>query len=121
MEILGEKAEQGFSINELMEAKERAEGDGFDCEYFNLKRLGLSEDKERYERADEAGVLIIRDVLGKFGATKKGLKNEMKSFECDKQYFDTRRQKGNKMLGIMCLHIKVKRQILRTKRNDNRY
>jgi len=93
MEILGEKAEQGFSINELMEAKERAEGDGFDCEYFNLKRLGLSEEKERYERADEAGVLIIRDVLGKFGATKKGLKDEMKSFECDKKYFDTRRQK----------------------------
>ena len=27
MEILGEKAEQGFSINELMEAKERAERD----------------------------------------------------------------------------------------------
>lgn len=93
MEILGEKAEEGFSINELMEAKERAEGDGFECEYFNLKDLGLSEEKERYGRADEAGILIIRDVLGRFGATKKGLKEEMKSFECDKQYFDTRRQK----------------------------
>lgn len=93
MEILGEKAEQGFSINELMEAKEKAERDGFECEYFDLKELGLSEEKERYGRADEAGVLVIRDILGKFGATKKGLKDEMKSFDCDKQYFDTRRQK----------------------------
>ena len=39
MEILGEKAEEGFSINELMEAKERVERDGFVCEYFNLKDL----------------------------------------------------------------------------------
>tara|TARA_B100001063_G_C16776420_1_gene565806 strand:- start:178 stop:1050 length:873 start_codon:yes stop_codon:yes gene_type:complete len=93
MEILGKKAEEGFSINELMEAKERAERDGFECEYFDLKELGLGEEKERYERADEAGVLIIRDVLGKFGATKKGLEEEMKSFDCDKKYFDTRRQK----------------------------
>ena len=93
MEILGKKASEGMSCELLKEAKTKAEADGYVCTYFDLKELGLSEEKERYERADEAGVLIIRDVLGKFGATKEGLMKEMKNIDCDKKYYDVRRSK----------------------------
>ena len=93
MEILGKKASAGMSCELLKEAKIKAEADGYECEYFDLKELGLSEEKERYERANEAGVLVIRDVLGKFGATKEGLKEEMKNIDCDKKYWDVRRSK----------------------------
>ncbi len=93
MEILGKKASAGMSCELLKEAKIKAEADGYECKYFDLKELGLSEEKERYDRADEAGVLVIRDVLDKFGATKEGLKQEMKNIDCDKKYFDVRRGK----------------------------
>lgn len=93
MEILGKKASAGMSCELLKEAKIKAEADGYECTYFDLKELGLSEEKERYGRADEAGVLVIRDVLGKFGATKEGLRKEMKNIDCDKKYFDVRRSK----------------------------
>jgi hypothetical protein len=93
MEILGKKASEGMSCELLKEAKIKAEADKYECTYFDLKELGLSEEKERYDRADEAGVLIIRDVLGKFGATKEGLRKEMKNIDCDKKYYDVRRSK----------------------------
>ena len=41
MEILGEKADEGMSIELLKEAKTKAEADGYTCEYFNLKELGF--------------------------------------------------------------------------------
>ena len=93
MEILGEKASEGMSCELLKEAQKKAEADGYDCEYFDLKELGLSEDKERYDRANEASVLIIRNILDKFGATNEGLRNEMKNIDCDKKYWDVRRSK----------------------------
>ena len=93
MEILGEKADEGMSCELLLEAQNKANLDGYETEYFNLKELGLGDDKGRYDRAEEAGVLIIRDVLGKFGATKDGLRTEMKEIDCDKKYWDQRRSK----------------------------
>ena len=93
MEILGKKADEGMSCDLLKEAKTKAEADGYICEYFDLKELGLKDETERYERASEAGILIIRDVLSKFGATNDGLRQEMKNIDCDKKYWDVRRSK----------------------------
>jgi len=93
MEILGEKATEGMSCELLKEAQIKAEADGYVCEYFDLKELGLSGEKERYDRSSEAGVLVIRNVLGKFGATNEGFRKEMKDIDCDKKYYDVRRSK----------------------------
>jgi len=92
MEILGEKASEGFSIQELMMAKEKFEEKGLETEYFDLKQLGLEDDK-RLNSASEAGILIVRNVLDIFTASKYYLRQEMKKIDCDKKYYDVRRSK----------------------------
>ena len=93
MEIIGEKAEAGFSIQELKEAEAKFKLAGANTEYFDLKALGLSNDEERFDRAQEAGVLIVRNGVEIIGGKKYEFRQEMKNIDCDKKYFDTRRKK----------------------------
>ena len=93
MEIIGEKAEAGFSIQELKEAEAKFQQAGASTEYFDLKTLGLCNDQERFDRALEAGVLIVRNGVQILGGKKYEFRHEMKNIDCDKKYFDTRRKK----------------------------
>ena len=93
MEIIGEKAEAGFSIQELKEAEAKFQEAGASTEYFDLKTLGLGIDEERFDRAEEAGVLIVRNGVQILGGKKYEFRHEMKNIDCDKKYYDVRRSK----------------------------
>ena len=91
MEIIGEKAEQGFTIEELRAAEIKFNEAGAVTEYYNLKELGLEDDQERFGRASEAGILIVRNGVAILGGNKVEFRKSMKVIDCDKKYFDVRR------------------------------
>ena len=63
MEILGEKAKRGFSVEELKICEQKINEIGGITKYYDLKELGLSGDDERFGRATEAGLLLLKMVL----------------------------------------------------------
>lgn len=93
MEILGEKAKRGFSVEELKICEQKINEIGGITEYYDLKELGLSGDDERFGRATEAGLLVIKNGVELLKGKSYNFRHEMKNIVCDKTYFDVRRGK----------------------------
>ena len=93
MQIIGEKAEQGFTIEELQKANRKFQEAGTETMYYDLKQLGLYEDNERFNRAEDAGILVIKNALQILGGNKVEFRESMKAIDCDKEYWDVRRGK----------------------------
>ena len=93
MQVIGEKADQGFTIEELQEANRRFQDAGAKTIYYDLKQLGLDEDHERFDRAENAGILVIKNAVEILGGNKVEFRKAMKAIDCDKEYFDVRRGK----------------------------
>lgn len=93
MQIIGEKADQGFTIEELKEANRRFQEAGAETMYYDLKQLGLDEDPERINRAEDAGILVIKNAVQLLGGDNVVFRKAMKAIDCDKEYFDVRRGK----------------------------
>jgi len=91
MQIIGEKAEQGFTIEELKEANRKFQDAGAETMYYDLKQLGLDDDEERFNRAEDAGILVIKNAVKVLGGDKVAFRKDMKAIDCDKEYFDVRR------------------------------
>lgn len=91
MEIIGEKADEGFTVNELLYTQKHLQTAGAETKYYDLKTLGLTDDEERFNRADEAGILIIKNGVSVFGSNAVDFRESMKSINCDKEYWDVRR------------------------------
>ena len=93
MQIIGEKAEQGFTIEELKEANIRFQDAGAKTLYYDLKQLGLNEEPDRFNRAEDAGILVIKNAVQVLGGDEVKFRKAMKAIDCDKEYFDVRRGK----------------------------
>jgi len=83
----------GYSVNELIEAKEKLEKLGAICEYINLNDALIGSEYEN--KGEEAGVLIIRNGVDLFlegsGLTADDMWRELNAFPWDNKYFDRRR------------------------------
>ena len=90
MQIIGEKADQGFTIEELKDANRRFQEAGAETMYYDLKQLGLNEDPERFNRAEDAGILVIKMLFNYWVEIKYMFRKVMKAIDCDKEYFDVR-------------------------------
>jgi hypothetical protein len=93
MQIIGEKAEQGFTIDELHEANRRFQEAGAKTLYYDLKELGLDEDDVRFNRAEDACILVIKNGVRLLGGDEFEFRKSMKAIDCDKEYWDVRRGK----------------------------
>ena len=87
----------GFSIDDLSYYKSILEGIGCECIIYNLKDNLVGMDDEDLLAIEDAYVLVVKDGLKNILAINKSTLNdlysEMNSFEWDRKYFDTRRQK----------------------------
>ena len=61
MQKLGNLAKEGLTLNELLEAKAKFEGNGYVCELINIKNALISE-KDKNE-APECYILVVRNFL----------------------------------------------------------
>ena len=93
MQIIGEKADQGFTIEELQKANRKFQEAGAETMYYDLKQLGLHEDEERFNRAEDAGILVIKNAVQVLNGDKVEFRKSMKAIDCDKEYWDVRRGK----------------------------
>jgi hypothetical protein len=91
MQIIGERADEGFTIEELKEANIKLQEAGAETMYYNLKELGLKEDEERFNRAEDAVILVIKNGVRVLGVDKVEFRRSMKAIDCDKEYWDVRR------------------------------
>jgi len=84
-------ASSGFSIKELNDFKIRLQEKRIESEYYQLDDVLEGEDKEDVE---PAAILIIRNAISKIiNETPEDMLKEQLSYEWDKNYWDTRRQK----------------------------
>ena len=95
MEFLGKKRKkgEGWDIDRLLGAKDLLENIfGKKVELFNLNELCLEgiEINEK-QRPKDAYLMVVRDFLTK--EVHENFKKELSSYEWDRKYFDTRRQK----------------------------
>lgn len=90
MQQLGERTDNGFSIKELEEIRDKCVKDGIECEYYNLNDYVDVE-------CENASFLIIRKgvdyILKDINKTNVDLYMEQNSLKPDKKYFDVRRNK----------------------------
>lgn len=99
MEKVGELVNEGggFSIDDLTHYKSILEGIGCECTIYNLKDNLISVDHHTLTTIDDTYVLVVRDGLKNIleinNSSLNDLYSEMNSFEWDRKYFDTRRQK----------------------------
>ena len=93
MQIIGEKADQGFTIEELQKANRKFQEAGAETMYYDLKQLGLHEDEERFNRAEDAGILVIKNAVQVLNGDNVEFRKSMKAIDCDKEYWDVRRGK----------------------------
>lgn len=88
MQIIGNPATNGFSINDLELAKQRFELVGAKCELIDLKLLL---DENIRNNADEAKVLVVKNgvdlMLKKFKSNKQKLSEELIVLDWDKKAF----------------------------------
>ena len=95
MEFLGKKRKkgEGWDIGRLLAAKDLLENIfGKKVEVFNLNELCLNGVKiPEKQRPKDAYLMIVRDFLTK--DVHQNFKKELSSYEWDRKYFDTRRQK----------------------------
>lgn len=82
MQQIGELADEGFTVDELLEAKQFFALNGIEAKVYDLRKTGLGSQNAGVE---EAAVLVVRGaidfILGKGKTTK--LKREMKKLEWD--------------------------------------
>jgi hypothetical protein len=76
MQIIGNAADKGFDVNDLVLAKQRFESKGLVCQLIDLKTL--LDDNTR-DKADEAVVLVVTNVVDLL--LKKSKSNKTKLFE----------------------------------------
>lgn len=86
MQIIGNMADKGYSIEDLQMVKERFELEGAKCELIDLKLLL---DENIRNKADEAMVLVVKNginfILEKSKLNKDDLFEELKNLEWDKK------------------------------------
>lgn len=90
MQKIGEKADKGFKIKNLLKVKDKFEG--FTTEYYDLTTLI---DKNNLEiELESASILVIRKGLEKITENRlEELTEELESLIPDKRYYDIRRKK----------------------------
>ena len=95
MEFLGKRRKrgEGWDIDRLLAAKDILENIfGKKVEVFNLNELCLGEVKiPELQRPKDAYLMVVRNFLSK--EVHENFKKELSSYEWDRKYFDTRRQK----------------------------
>ena len=106
MQPIGEKAEQGVSVERLREIKEELEARGMRCDLIDLRDL-LPEGER--ESAPKAAVLLVKGGVGLLTEDPDGeakLLAEQRSMPIDKQAWDPRHggvfdkhNRGNNLLG----------------------
>lgn len=88
MQIIGQKANQGYSIQDLTKAKELFESKGLACELIDLTQLL---NPEQRNKADEAKVLVVSNavdtLLAKSKSNKNQLEQELKNLQWDTKAF----------------------------------
>ena len=95
MEFLGKRRQrgEGWDIDRLLAAKDILENIfGKKVEVFNLNELCLGEvEIPEQKRPKDAYLMVVRNFLTK--EVHENFKKELSSYEWDRKYFDTRRQK----------------------------
>ena len=93
MQILGDLADYGFTIQELKDAKNNFEEIGCKCELIDLTQ---TLNKTNKNNAEDASLLIVRNAVDKIllkkNKTHKDMFMEHNRLKTDKKYFDMRRQ-----------------------------
>lgn len=88
MQIIGNAADKGFSINDLKLAKEKFESVGAKCELIDLKILL---DENIRDKVDDASVLVVKNgincMLKKSKSNKEKLFEELVNLNWDKKAF----------------------------------
>lgn len=92
MQIIGQMAEHGFSIDELQQAKNLLENQGCVCEYINLRQRLLDNwNNPNNISISEAGVLLIRNgvshMLKEVGYSADDMFEEQAHLNLDTQAF----------------------------------
>jgi hypothetical protein len=85
MQIIGKKADKGFSIDDLLDAKRNFESIGLVCELIDLKTLL---DLESRDKAEEAMILVVNNYVDKITKNnKEKIFEELKNLDWDSKAF----------------------------------